>query len=56
VTDPGWYPGWAAAAQNWGKTAAPHTEVIVLPGKHLLHWEAPDKVNAVLDKFLEKVN
>ena len=56
VTDPGWYPGWAAAAQNWGKTVAPHTEVIVLPGKHLLHWESPDKVNAVLDKFLEKVN
>jgi hypothetical protein len=55
VTDPGWYPGWAAAAQNWGKTVAPHTEVIVLPGKHLLHWDSPDKVNAVLDKFLEKV-
>ena len=40
VTDPGWYPGWAAAAQNWGKTVARHTDVIVLPGKHLLHWES----------------
>jgi len=55
VTDPGWYPGWAAAAQNWGKTVAPRTEVIVLPGKHALHWESPAKVNAVLDKFLDKV-
>lgn len=55
VMDPGWYPGWAAAAQNWGKTVAPRTEVIVLPGKHNLHWESPDKVNAVLDKFLDKV-
>jgi hypothetical protein len=27
----------------------------VLPGLHLLHWESPDKVNAVLDKFLDKV-
>ena len=54
VMDPGWYPGWAAAAQNWGKTVAPKTEVMVLPGLHLLHWESADKMNAVLDKFLDK--
>jgi non-heme chloroperoxidase len=55
VTDPGWYVGWAAAAQNWRKTVSPHTDVIVLPGRHLLHWESPDKLNAVLDTFLDKV-
>lgn len=55
VADPGWYPGWAAAAQNWGKTVATRTEVVVLPGLHLMHWESPDKVNGVLDKFLDKV-
>ena len=55
VADPGWYPGWAAAAQNWGKTVAARTEVVVLPGLHLMHWEFPDKVNGVLDKFLDKV-
>jgi non-heme chloroperoxidase len=55
VYDPGWYKGWAQAAQSWGKTVATRTEVIVMPGLHLLHWESPEKVNAVLDKFLEKV-
>jgi non-heme chloroperoxidase len=55
VADPGWYAGWASAAQNWGKTVAPRTEVVVLPGLHLMHWESPDKVHATLDKFLERV-
>jgi pimeloyl-ACP methyl ester carboxylesterase len=55
VADPGWFPGWAQAAQSWGKSVATRTEVVVLPGLHLMHWESPDKINAVLDKFLEKV-
>ena len=55
VYDPGWYKGWAQAAQNWGKSVATRTEVVVMPGLHLLHSEQPEKVNAVIDKFLEKV-
>jgi len=55
VADPGWYPGWATAAQNWGKNVAPRTEVVVLPGLHLMHWESSEKINSVLDKFLSKV-
>ena len=55
VYDPGWYKGWAQAAQNWGKTVATRTEVVVMPGLHNLHWENPEQVNAVIDKFLEKV-
>jgi non-heme chloroperoxidase len=55
VYDPGWYKGWAQAAQNWGKSVATRTEVVVMPGLHSLHWEQPEKVNAVIDKFLEKV-
>lgn len=55
VYDPSWYKGWAQAAQNWGKSVATRTEVVVMPGLHNLHWEQPEKVNAVIDKFLEKV-
>ncbi len=55
VYDPSWYKGWAQAAQNWGKTVATRTEVVVMPGMHNMHWESPKKVNAVIDRFLEKV-
>lgn len=55
VADPGWYPGWAAAAQNWGKNVAPRTDVVVFPGLHLMNWESSEKINVVLDKFLNKV-
>lgn len=55
VMNPGWHPGWAEAAQAWGKSVVKHTDVVVLPGLHLLHWESPEKVNAVLEKFLNQV-
>jgi pimeloyl-ACP methyl ester carboxylesterase len=55
VFEPGWYKGWAQAAQNWGKTVATRTEVVVMPGLHLLHWESPEKVNAAIERLLERV-
>ena len=54
VADPGWFEGWTPAAKNWLKNNAPHSEIAVF-GLHNMAWEFPDKFNATLDKFLEKV-
>jgi non-heme chloroperoxidase len=54
LAEPGWFEGWTAAAKNWLKNNAPHSEIAVL-GMHSMHYEFPDKFNAILDKFLDKV-
>lgn len=37
------------------KQMLPNTETALLPGKHNLHWEFPDKFNAAVDAFLDDV-
>lgn len=54
LADPGWYEGWTAAGKAWLKKNAPNSEVIVF-GLHLMHWEFPDRFNAAVEAFLEKV-
>jgi non-heme chloroperoxidase len=54
VAEPGWYDGWTVAAKTWLKQHAPHSEIAVF-GLHLTHWEFPDKFNATLDRFLDKL-
>ena len=54
VSEPGWFEGWTPAAKTWLKTNAPHSEIAVF-GLHLMLWEFPDKFNATLDKFFDKV-
>ncbi len=54
LADPGWYDGWTASGKSWLAKNAPHSEVATF-GLHLLHWEFPDKFNATVDAFLDKV-
>lgn len=54
IADPGWFEGWTGAAKNWLKNNAPHSEIAVL-GLHNMFVEFPDKFNAIVERFLEKV-
>jgi pimeloyl-ACP methyl ester carboxylesterase len=48
--------GWTEVGQAWLAKNAPNTEVRVLKGSaHRLHWEFPDRFNAVVDSFLEGI-
>lgn len=53
LADPGWYDGWTAAGRAWLARNAPHSQVEAF-GLHLLHWEFPERFNAVVDAFLER--
>jgi pimeloyl-ACP methyl ester carboxylesterase len=44
-----------SAAKAWLAKYMPHTQVAVLAGAHLLHWEFPDRFNAALDSFLSSL-
>jgi non-heme chloroperoxidase len=50
LSEPAIEPGAAWLTQN-----APHTEVTGGFGLHMMFWEFPDKFNAALDAFLEKI-
>jgi non-heme chloroperoxidase len=54
LAEPGWFEGWTAAAKSWLKVNAPNSEIAVL-GQHNMHVEFPEKFNAIVEKFLEKV-
>jgi non-heme chloroperoxidase len=54
LADPGWYEGWTASGKAWLKKNAPHSEVVAF-GLHLMLWEFPEKFNAAVEAFLEKV-
>jgi pimeloyl-ACP methyl ester carboxylesterase len=54
LADPGWYQGWTDAAKTWLAENAPHSEIVVF-GLHLMNWEFPDKFNAAVDAFIERV-
>ncbi len=48
--------GWAELGQTWLANNAPNTEVVILEGAaHNLHVEFPDRFNAAVDAFLEKI-
>jgi non-heme chloroperoxidase len=55
LSNPGWVEGWTDMGKSWLANNAPHSEVADF-GLHLMFWEFPDKFNAVLDTFLQKVN
>lgn len=55
LPSPGWYEGWTQVAQAWLANNAPNTEVVVIEGGHNLHWEVPNKFNAAVNAFLEKI-
>ncbi len=46
--------GWTESGKAWLAKNAPHSEVVAF-GLHLMFWEFPDKFNAALDAFLEKI-
>ncbi len=46
--------GWTEPGKTWLAKNAPNSEVVVF-GLHLMFWEFPDKFNAAVDAFLEKV-
>mgnify|MGYP003409017739 CR=1 FL=1 len=54
LAEPGWFEGWTPAAKTWLKNNAPHSEIAVL-GQHNMFVEFPEKFNAIVDRFLEKV-
>lgn len=54
LADPGWFEGWTEAGKAWLAENAPNSEVEAF-GLHLNFWEFPDKFNAVVDEFLEKI-
>lgn len=56
LASPGWYEGWTQVAQAWLAKNAPNTEVVVIEAGHDLHWEVPDRFNAIVDAFLEGGN
>jgi len=46
--------GWSEPGKAWLAKNAPNSEVVVF-GLHLMFWEFPDRFNAAVDAFLEKV-
>ena len=46
--------GWTEPGKTWLAKNTPNSEVVVF-GLHLMFWEFPDKFNAAVDAFLEKV-
>lgn len=53
LANPGWFDGWTHTGKAWLAANAPHSEVTDF-GLHLMHWEFPDRFNAVVDDFLER--
>jgi pimeloyl-ACP methyl ester carboxylesterase len=45
---------WGEVVNKWAKENTPTAEVVPM-GKHLMFWERASEFNAVLDKFLERV-
>lgn len=46
--------GWSEPGKAWLSENAPNSEVVVF-GLHLMFWEFPDRFNAVVDAFLDKI-
>lgn len=47
--------GWTVAGKMWIKKNMPRSEVVAF-GLHLMFWEFPDRFNAAVDAFLERLN